>query len=52
MLDFRCGYVGAAAQKSDRVADGIAVVHDKHRTTLSLRKALESVKQFVQEHPR
>lgn len=52
MLDFRCGYVGLDAQNYDHVADGIAVVHDKHRTTLSLQEALQSVKQFVQEHPR
>lgn len=52
VLDFRCGYVGPDAQKNDHVADGVAVVHDKHRTTLSLREALGSVNQFVQEHPR
>ncbi|CAN0232871.1 unnamed protein product, partial [Ectocarpus sp. 13 AM-2016] len=52
VLDLRCGYVGREAQKNDRVQDGIAVVHDKHRTSLSLRKALECVKGFVQAHPR
>lgn len=52
VLDFRCGYVGLDAQNYDHVADGIAVVHDKFRTKLSLREALESVKQFVQDHPR
>ena len=52
VLDFRCGYVGLDAQNYDHVADGIAIVHDKFRTTLSLREALESVKQFVQDHPR
>lgn len=52
MLDFRCGYVGLDAQNYDHVADGIAVVHDKYRTSLSLREALASVKQFVQQHPR
>ncbi|CAN0485009.1 unnamed protein product, partial [Ectocarpus sp. 12 AP-2014] len=51
VLDLRCGYVGREAQKNDRVQDGIAVVHDKHRTSLSLRKALECVKGFVQAHP-
>ncbi|CAN0175427.1 unnamed protein product [Ectocarpus fasciculatus] len=52
VLDLRCGYVGREAQKNDRVQDGIAVVHDKYRTSLSLRKALECVKGFVQAHPR
>ncbi|CAM9942156.1 unnamed protein product, partial [Laminaria digitata] len=51
VLDFRVGYVGAQTQKSDKVDDGIAVVHDKLRTTLSLRQALSSVKKFVKEHP-
>ncbi|CBN77702.1 conserved unknown protein [Ectocarpus siliculosus] len=51
VLDLRCGYVGREAQKNDRVQDGIAVVHDKHRTSLSLRKALECIKGFVQAHP-
>ncbi|CAN0208596.1 unnamed protein product, partial [Ectocarpus fasciculatus] len=51
VLDLRCGYVGREAQKNDRVQDGIAVVHDKYRTSLSLRKALECVKGFVQAHP-
>lgn len=51
VLDFRVGFVGADAQKRDKVDDGIAVVHDKLRTNLSLRKALLSVKSFVQAHP-
>lgn len=52
VLDFRCGYVGLDAQNYDHVADGVAIVHDKYRTSISLRQALVSVKQFVQEHPR
>lgn len=50
-LDFRVGFVGEEAQRNDKVEDGIAVVHDKHRTTLSLRNALTAVKKFVQDHP-
>ncbi len=52
VLDFRCGFVGLDAQNYDHVADGVAIVHDKYRTKLSLREALGTVKQFVQEHPR
>lgn len=52
VLDFRCGYVGLDAQNYDHVADGVAIVHDKHRTSISLRQALRAVKQFVKEHPR
>lgn len=51
-LDIRVGFVGAEGQKNDNVPDGIAVVHDTHRTTLSLREALETVKKFVSDHPR
>lgn len=52
VLDFRVGFVGEEAQKDDKVHDGVAVVHDKHRTSLSLREALGTVKEFVKEHPR
>lgn len=52
VLDFRVGFVGAEAQKADGVADGLALVHDKHRTNLSLQLALELVKEFVLHHPR
>lgn len=50
-LDFRVGFVGAEVQRKDKIKDGVAVVHDKYRTTLSLRDALTAVKKFVQGHP-